>query len=106
MQVSCGLYKVTMMSIDVFYLNYFPDNNFTGGMDRQLFVHYLHHVITQRFHWPAFLADLLIKIYTQESDRDDPIANRDQYVHVSITHTSMTFCVIGSCASFVSLRNL
>ena len=94
-----------MTSIDVFFLN-FSDNNFTGGMNRQLFVHYLHHVITQRFHWPAFLADLLIKIYTQENDRDDPIANRDQYVHVSITHTSMTFGVIDSCASFVSLRNL
>lgn len=62
------------------------DKNFRDGIDKQTFVRYVRHVIIKRFHWPEYIADIVLKMYSDTNDVDDPIANRNQYVTVSTSY--------------------
>ena len=67
---------------------YLSDNQFEDGIERSTFEHAIDHVITRRFGWSQAVADIVKNKYTDWTKRNDPIENRNQYVHVRY------FCIL------------
>ena len=61
---------------------FLSDDQFEDGIERSTFEHAIDHVITRRFGWPQIVADVVKNKYTDWTKRNDPIENRNQYVHV------------------------
>ena len=64
-------------------LNFYNlDDQFEDGIERSTFEHAIDHVITKRFGWSQTVADVVKNKYTDWTKTNDPIENRNQYVHV------------------------
>ena len=72
------------------------DDQFEDGIERSTFEHAIDHVITKRFGWSQTVADVVKNKYTDWTKTNDPIENRNQYVHVrfKVYSSDLNFCCI------------
>ena len=59
------------------------DDTVEDGIERATFEHAIDHVITKRFGWSQEVAEVVKNEYTDWTKTNDPVENRNQYVHVS-----------------------
>ena len=70
--------------LTAFYEFDISERNFSNGLERDSFEKSVSHVITQRLWWPESVANVIIHEYTDWSHVNDPVTNRQNYIHVSM----------------------
>ena len=59
------------------------DNDFDDGLSRATFLRSMEYIATERFGWPRDLVETLQYEYTDWTNPDDPVTNREQYIQVT-----------------------
>ena len=64
----------------------YTDTNYVDGIDRRTFERAVEHVMCSRFGYDETIAKMVLHEYTSWHRRDDPVFQRQQYVHVIRAH--------------------